>query len=222
VAVDPAVQAEAAEEIRRRLGIEPTSDALLERLLKQIGQAELAIALTVIRSARPDRIIYSMGALAAASLAMDYLGTGWWSEPRVRDGIAVPADVRSPAELLRDNDTALQGAGSRPATQLLGSWAESDISDHLWGKPVAWIDGHMSQRNIDKVVLPPYAQPDDILLLAWDSGQRVRAQVAARSDATLTLTILRDELEAPGEDVWWSWVTAAKDDPPYRARTETQ
>ncbi|OLF14832.1 hypothetical protein BU204_25070 [Actinophytocola xanthii] len=98
---------------------------------------------------------------------MDYFGAGWWHESRRRAGLTgVPADNRSPAALLRsDPDPGASLAGA----ELLGSWAEEDVADHLWGVPVGYVDLNWPEP-VDRVPAPENSRPGDRILLAWDPG----------------------------------------------------
>lgn len=206
---------DAADAVRRALGIEPIPAALIARLLGQIGQTHVEVALAVARQVPTDRRRYSLAALAAASLTMDTLGARWWTTPTRRSGVTLSADDRSPSQLLSGGGS--WGSPERPVTELVGAWAKDDLADHLWGTPVAFIDEHMSQRNIDKVQLPDGLAPGDDVVLAWDAGCRVRAVVERHSPGRLTVRPYGDLLYSPAEDVWLNWATATEADPPWEA-----
>ena len=185
--------------VRAALGIEPTEDALLARLAGQLAADEVAVAAAAVARAAPDRRVYAVAALAATSLAMDTLGVGWWHEARVRNGLTVPADDRSPATYLRSPDGDVER---------LGDWAADDVADHLWGPPVAYVDLNSPSR-FDRVPVPASARPGDRLLLAWDPGCRVVAVVEARDAGGLGTRLESEDLFAPPADLWWNWAHSA-------------
>jgi hypothetical protein len=189
----------AAAHVRAALGIEPTETALLERLAGQLAEDEVAVVTSALRRALPERRGYAVAGLAAASQAMDVLGVGWWHEARVRTGLTVPADDRSPATLLRSPDGD---------AEQLGNWAADDVADHLWGPPVGYVDLN-NPKWIDRVPAPASARPGDRLLLAWDPGCRVVAVVEARDSGGLGTRLDGENLFAPPADLWWNWAHSA-------------
>jgi hypothetical protein len=156
---DSAVKkARAASHVRDVLGIEPTADALLARLASQLGPSEIGPILEGIRHSSPDRREYAVAGVAAASLAMGHLGSGWWTTRRHRSNLAgLPEDDRSPADLIRSRPRLRQpgetGPWIDPPAEVLGYWAEDDVADHLWGQPVAYVDMNSSQP-VDRVDSP--------------------------------------------------------------------
>jgi hypothetical protein len=208
------VRATAAQGVRDALGIEPTAEALFERLSRQVGPHEVDLVVAAVRRTPVDRRKYALACVAAASLAMDYLGAGWWHEARSRNGVSgAPADNRSPATLLRSEpeigSTLTVSGLPWPAAELLGLWAEDDVADHLWGAPVDYVDLNSSQP-VDRVPAPENSRPGDRILLAWDPGCRIEAVVEERGVGKLG-TMLDGELRfSPTADLWWNWATATE------------
>lgn len=201
-----ATRAHAAEEVRKALGIEPTGDALFARIADQVGAAEMGIAIEAVWRGHVDRRRHGLAAIAAASLAMDHLGTGWWHEARVRSALTFQADNRSPATLLRSPEDDI----GRTNPELLGYWAADDVADRLWGPPAAYVD-LSSQQPVDRVPAPENARPGDRLLLAWDPGCRLWAVVEDRGDGRLgTVFEDGDLLISPPTDLLWHWATATE------------
>ena len=188
----------AAAEVRAALGIEPAEAALFERLAGQLTEDEMAVVAATVDRAPADRRLYAVAALAAASQAMDVLGVAWWHEARVRTGLTVPADDRSPATYLRSPDSNVER---------LGHWAADDVADHLWGPPVGYVDLN-DPRWIDRVPAPASARPGDRLLLAWDPGCRIVAVVEERGTG-LGTRLDGENLFAPPADLWWNWAHSA-------------
>jgi hypothetical protein len=200
------VRAEAAHEVREALGIEPSGDALFARLAGQVGADEMGVAIESVWRGHVNRRRNGLAAIAAASLAMDRLGTGWWHEARVRSDLTMQADNRSPATLLRSPEDDIH----RSNAELLGYWAADDVADHLWGPPAAYVDLN-SQQPVDRVPAPENARPGDRLLLAWDPGCRLWAVVEERGEGRLgTRFENSDLLFSPPADLLWSWATATE------------
>lgn len=209
------VRASAAQGVRDALGIEPTAEALLGRLSLQVGPHEVDVVIGAVRRAPVGRRHYALAGVAAASVAMDYLGAGWWHESRSRTGLSnAPADNRSPATLLR----SVHEIGSTSVTsesllgaELLGLWAADDVADHLWGAPVGFVDLNSGQP-VDRVPAPENSRPGDRILLAWDPGCRIEAVIEERGNGKLG-TMLDGELRySPPADLSWDWATATEPD----------
>lgn len=213
---DSAVKkARAASHVRDVLGIEPTADALLARLASQLGPSEIGPILEGIRHSSPDRREYAVAGVAAASLAMDHLGSGWWTTRRHRFNLAeLPEDDGSPADLIRSRPRLRQpgetGPWIDPPAEVLGYWAEDDVADHLWGQPVAYVDMNSSQP-VDRVPAPASARVGDRLVLTFDPGSRIDAVVERRLDGTLGTRLDMNSLRSsPPADLWWNWLAATK------------
>lgn len=208
------VRASAAQGVRDALGIEPTVAALLGRLSLQVGPHEVGVVIHAVRRTPLDRRRYVLAGVAAASLAMDYLGAGWWHESRSRTGLSsAPADNRSPATLLRSEheigSTSVKSGSPQPGAELLGLWAADDVADHLWGAPVGFVDLNSGQP-VDRVPAPENSRPGDRILLAWDPGCRIEAVVEERGEGKLG-TMLDGELRySPPADLSWDWATATE------------
>jgi hypothetical protein len=208
------VQATAAEVVRDALGIEPTTDALLDRLSRQVGPHEVDVVVAAVRRSPLDRRHYSLAGIAAASLAIDYLGASWWHEPRkCTNTTGEPGDDRSPALFLRSEigSTSIDSEPSYPG-EVLGNWAADDVADHLWEPPVAYVDIN-SRQPVDRVPAPPNSRPGDRLLLAWDPGCRIEAVVEVRDTGTLGTRLDGDLRYSPTADLWWNWATATEPGP---------
>lgn len=208
------VRASAAQGVRDALGIEPTVEALLDRLSLQVGPQEVDAVVAVVRRGPVDRRRYSLAGVAAASLAMDYLGAGWWHETRSRSGLTgAPADDCPPATLLRAEhevgSPAARAMSPWPGAELLGLWAADDVADLLWGPPVDYVDLN-SPQPVDRVPAPENSRPGDRILLAWDPGCRIEAVVEERGAGELG-TVLDGELRySPPADLLWDWSTATE------------
>jgi hypothetical protein len=208
------VRASAARSVRDALGIEPTVAALLDRLSLQVGPQEVDAVVAVVRRGPFDRRPYSLAGVAAASLAMDYLGADWWQETRSRPSlIGVLADNCPPATLLRSEHEI--GSPTARATspwsgaELLGLRAADDVAVHLWGAPVDYVDLNSGQP-VDRVPAPENSRPGDRILLAWDPGCRIEAVVEKRGAGKLG-TMLDGELRySPPADLLWDWATATE------------
>lgn len=210
------VTASAAQGVRDALGIEPTVDALLGRLSLQVGPQEVDAVVAVVRRGPVDRRRYSLAGVAAASLAMDYFGAGWWHETRSRTGLTnAPADNCPPATLLRSEyeigSPSARAMSPWPGAELVGLWAADDVADHLWGPPVDYVDLN-SMQPVDRVPAPENSRPGDRILLAWDPGCRIEAVIEDRGGGKLG-TMLDGELRySPPVDLLWDWSTATEND----------
>lgn len=203
-----AIRAQAAQDVREALGIEPATEALFARIAHQLGADEMGGVIEAVWQGRADRRHYSLASIAAASLAIDHLGAAWWHEARVRTGrTGVRPDDRSPATLLRSPECRADMTNA----EILGLWAGDDVADHLWGPPVAFVDLHWAEP-INRFPLPKHAQPGDRLSVAWDPGCRVEAVVEVQESGELgsRLALEGELLYAPPCDLWWNWVTATK------------
>ncbi len=185
-----AVWAAAEQAVRDVLGIEPTEEALLDRVGRQLPAEEVAAIVAAVESAR--RRNYAFAAVAASSLAMDHLGNCWWFEERKGTNVFGPVDDPSPAVYVR----------SGADIERLTSWAADDVADHLWGPAAAYIDLN-DPRAAEIYVVPPGTQPGDRLLLSFDPGARlyvIAGETGVRFDG--------DVFFSPTADIWGDWLGA--------------
>lgn len=192
----------AADRVRAALGIEPTEEALLGRLADQLGADELAVATAAVEQAPADRRLYAMAGLAAAALAVELLGTGWWHVARARNAsFFLPADDRSPAVLLRSPRTS----DDRTNIELLEAWAKDDVADHQWGPPAGYVD--LDHRYaIVRSTMPENARPGDRFLMSCAVGRRVEVEV--RENGRLGLTAGSEHLRSSAEHLSDDWAVA--------------
>ncbi|MEV4317365.1 hypothetical protein [Actinocrispum sp. NPDC049592] len=185
-----AVWAAAEQAVRDVLGIEPTEEALLERVGRQLPEEEVAAIVAAVERAR--RRNYALAAVAASSLAMDHLGAGWWFEERKGTNVFGPLDDPSPSAYVR----------SGADIERLASWAADDVAVLLWGPAAAYIDLN-DPRAAEIYVVPPGTRPGDRLLLWFDPGSLVYAiaeETGVRLDGNVFFS--------PTERIWGDWLGA--------------
>lgn len=180
---------EYVEFVRRTLGIEPTEQALFDRLRRQLP-AEDVERLRVLAGRRPSGI----ATLAAVSLAIERLGLDWWRRPRTGSEVTrTKEDGVSPVELIR---------GEEPLSTLR-TWAVEDVADDEWPPAAGFVDIN-TQRAVNATPAPSGSTPGDHVTFSWDAGCRVLAVVEER-DGFLGITIPGQLLYSVAEEVWDSW-----------------
>lgn len=188
--------------MRNLLGEErPTAEALIRDARPVLGDSRTEHCLELARGAQLTRRSAELASLAALVVGTGGLGVGWWERAR---GAKLPA----PDEVI------LTAAAIDPWTDLtvlemLAAWISDDAADTLWGSPVADVDLNSWQAE-DRIRLPADAKPGQRLVVHFDAGGRLDAQVTRRGDGALGSNLDFSSLRysRPAE-AQWSWGVAA-------------
>jgi hypothetical protein len=211
---------QARHEAQRLLGVTEISvTALVERARAVLGPERTTLILALIKEAPLSRRSVLLPGLAELVAGSQFVGAPWWSQPH-REPFDQPGEThQTPDQIL----TSAQ-APERKLT-LLGAWIVEEAADQAWGIPVDYIDLNEPDFN-DLVRLPATAQNGDRLLVAFDAGGRVWAQVVKRKkpaaapiEERLGLrrgmlgSKLLDSFYHPAAEIWWQWAVAQADEP---------
>lgn len=149
-----------------------------------LGPERGARCLELARHARLSRRWLATDAVAQLVVGTETLGLEWWSRPHF-----VMADFDDWED--RGAPDGLLAAGQDPGGDdrwcgsclgTLGSWISEDAADAQWGRPVDWVDLNRPDVN-DRVHLPAAVSSGDRLVVAYDPGGRVWAEVVDWGDA---------------------------------------
>ncbi|EWM11680.1 hypothetical protein [Kutzneria sp. 744] len=179
---------EAVEFIRTTLGIEPTVEALFERLGRDLGGDE--VERLRILATQYGRI----SPLASVVVALDRLGVDWWNRPRIGSEVTrTKEDGASPAKLIQGDETL----------DALWIWAVEDVADDEWPPAVGFVDAYI-RRHVLEAPAPPNTNPGDEVTISWDAGCRVLAVVVER-DGRLGIDTRSELLYSVAVDAEENW-----------------
>jgi hypothetical protein len=110
-------------------------------------------------------------------LGSQRLGEGWWRSQHLALSVAGEwTEVGVPDEVVVLGRHGNVAYASSDLLTCLGYWMEDDAADAEWGRPVAYVDLN-DPRTLDRFTLPADAKVGDRLVLSFDTGARVWADV---------------------------------------------
>jgi hypothetical protein len=177
----------------------PDLSALLAAARTALGGQRLERCLLLVRQAPLTRRSHVLASLAALVVATEELGEGWWHRPGPRP---------SPDEVLASG--AAREQPRWPNTlESLSHRAADDVADALWGPPTGDVDLN-SLDPVDRIALPPDARAGDRLVVSFDPGSRVDAEVTSRPDGSLGSVLdLESVRHSPATEAEWAWGVSA-------------
>ena len=155
--------------------------------------------------------------LAELIAGTQFLGLAWWGRPAIDDlGEDEPA-LAVPDQLLAQTNFDYK-------LMQIASWLVDEAADQTWGLPVDHVDLNEG-RLYDRVQLPASAVIGERLLVAFDFGGRVWAEVVEKTTPGSKLeeklgfrrgklgTKLLETFYHPAAEIWWQWAVAQGDEP---------
>ena len=181
-ASDPdAARPNAIAQVSRRLGIEPTVEALLDLSRRELGEGRATRLLELARLAPLTRRNWATAVIAQLILGTRELSLEWWATAHEEQVMARQWDSRGTPDALLEAGHASSGGREITGSCLdqLGCWIADDVSDKRWGRPVDYVDLNDSRRD-DRIVLPDGARAWDRYVAAWDPGGRIWVDIIER------------------------------------------
>ena len=201
---------EATRIIRERLGIDMSMSALVSLAKQVIGEERVRCVELWVRRERLTRRVDGFGALAALVDATNVLGPAWWSRAHHRfDTPGEWLDGPAPDQVLSSFETK-DGSLHWPTPLIsLEWWASDDVADQVWGTPSGFVDLN-SQQPSDRFALPSTARVGQRLVLSFDPGSRIDAEVVARDGGALGSELISDSIrQSSPSEVAWAWVVGS-------------
>jgi hypothetical protein len=205
-------------EAQKLLGVSEISvTALADRACAVLGSERTASIFALIKKAPLSRRSMLLPCLAELIAGTQCMGLVWWGRPALDDlGEDDPA-LAVPDQLLARTSFDYK-------LMQIAAWLVDEAADQSWGIPVAHVDLNEG-RLYDRVGLPPNAKIGERLLVAFDFGGRVWAEVVEKTTPGSKLeerlgfrrgalgTKLLETFYHPAAEIWWQWAVAQGDEP---------
>jgi hypothetical protein len=216
--LQPSQISQAQLEAQKLLGVSEISvTALANRARVILGSERTASIFALIKKAPLSRRSMLLPCLAELVVGTQYMGLAWWGRPALDDlgeddpTLAVP-------------DQLLARANFDYKLMQIAAWLVDEAADQTWGIPVDHVDLNEG-RLYDRVRLPESAKIGERLLVSFDSGGRVWAEVVEKTTPGSKLeeklgfrrgvlgTKLLDTFYHPAAEIWWQWAVTQGDEP---------